>query len=350
MQTPPRAEYVARINRVMDHVDGHLGDPLTLDELAGVAAFSPFYFHRIFAALVGETPAQYVRRLRVERAAQQLVAAPRKPITQVALDCGFSGSAPFARAFKETLGMSASEWRRTMGPRSCGGTNAPAGAQDRKDRQAPGKLRKDWVVTPAYGDAVQQRLIWRVTMTDQSTDAAQPADDSAEQPGGAAKRGLEARVEVKEVPAFTLAYVRHTGPYAGDTELFGRLFGKIMPWAGSRGLLGPQSRILAVYHDDPGLTEPDKLRVSVGVSVPDDTAVDGEIGKMVIPGGTWAVAGFELAEDEYPAAWDAVFSGWLPDSGYQPTDGACYEQYLNDPAQHPEHKCIVNICVPVRPL
>jgi AraC family transcriptional regulator len=175
-------------------------------------------------------------------------------------------------------------------------------------------------------------------------------DAGATQAGDARKGGIEARVEVGEVPAFTLAYVRHTGPYEGDTELFGRLFGKIMKWAGPRGLLGPQSRVMAVYHDNPGLTEPDKLRVSVGVSVPDDTPVDGEIGKMVIPGGTWAIAGFELAADEYAAAWDAVFSGWLPDSGYQPTDGVCYEQYLNDPEQHPEHKCAVNICVPVKPL
>jgi AraC family transcriptional regulator len=348
MQTPARAEYVARINRVLDHIDAHLGDPLTLDELAGVAAFSPFYFHRIFAALVGETPAQYVRRLRVERAAQQLVAAPGKAVTEVALDCGFSGSAPFARAFKETLGMTASEWRRTMGPRAQGMDTAAR--QDRKDGQTPGNLRKDWRVTPVYGDAVQQRLMWRVTMTGQNADAARPADGAPEQSGGAGKRGPEARVEVKEVPAFTLAYVRHTGPYAGDSELFGRLFGRIMSWAGARGLLGPESRVVSVYHDNPGLTEPDKLRVSVGVSVPDDTPVDGEIGKMAIPGGTWAVAGFELAEDEYAAAWDAVFRGWLPDSGYQPTDGVCYEQYLNDPAQHPEHKCIVNICVPVKPL
>jgi AraC family transcriptional regulator len=339
MQTPARAEYVARINRVMDHVDAHLGDSLTLDELAGVAAFSPFYFHRIFAAMVGETPAQYVRRLRVERAAQQLVAAPRKPVTQVALDCGFSGSAPFARAFRETYGMSASEWRRTKGLRSCGGMDG----RDRKDRQTPGKLRKDWEVTPLYGDAVQQRLTWRVTMTEHEANRAQEAGD-------ARKDGVEARVEVREEPAFTLAYVRYTGPYAGDAELFGRLFGRIMQWAGSRQLLGPESRVMAVYHDNPGLTESDKLRVSVGVSVPDDTPVDGEIGKMTIPGGTWAVAGFELATDEYPAAWDAVFSGWLPDSGYQPTDGVCYEQYLNDPEQHPEHKCVVNICVPVEPL
>jgi len=333
MPRPARAEYVARINRVMDHVDEHLGDQLTLEELARVAAFSPFYFHRIFAAMVGETPAQYVRRLRVERAARQLVASPRRPITAVALDCGFSGSAPFARAFKETFGVSASEWRRTMGR---------AGAQDRKDRQALGKLRKDWQVTPIHSEAARQRSTWRVTMTEQHA--------REEQAGGPGKGDIEARVEVREMPAFTLAYVRHTGPYAGDAELFGRLFGKIMLWAGARGLLGPQSRVVAVYHDDPGLTEPDKLRVSVGVSVPDDTQVDGEIGTMVIPGGTWAVAGFELTDDDYAAAWDAVFCGWLPDSGYQPTDGVCYEQYLNDPAQHPEHKSVVDICVPVKPL
>jgi len=350
MQTSPRAEYVARINRVMDHIDEHLGDPLTLADLAAVAAFSPFYFHRIFAALVGETPGQYIRRLRLERAAQQLVAAPRKPITSVALDCGFSGSAPFARAFKESFGMSASEWRRTGGCRVVehGGAGAGAdarseasagacGVQERKDRQTLGNLSKAWKVVPVYGGAVQQRPIWRVTMAQQDGDAAR-------------RGGIEAQVEVSEVPAFTLAYVRHTGPYAGDTELFGRLFARIMQWAGPRGLLGPETRVVSVYHDNPGLTEPDKLRVSVGISVPDDTAVDGEIGTMVIPGGTWAVAGFELADDEYAAAWDAVFSGWLPDSGYQPADGVCYEQFHNDPEQHPEHKCVVSICVPVKPL
>jgi len=336
----PRAEYVARINRVRDYIDAHLGDPLTLAELARVAAFSPFYLHRIFGAIVGETPGQYIRRLRVERAAQQLAANPRTSITTIALDCGFSGSAPFARAFRDAFGMSATEWRRAAAgrPSGDGSVGAPvpgapdegAGAQHRKDRQALNNLRKAWEVTPVYSDAAQRWYTWRVTMNQEGK--------------------LEAQVEVKELPTFTLAYVRHTGPYAGDTELFGRLFGRIMQWAGPRGLLGPETRVVSVYHDDPGLTDADKLRVSVGVSVPEDTQVDGEIGTMVIPGGTWAVAKFELAPDEYGAAWDAVFSGWLPESGYQPTDGVCYEQYHNDPEQHPEHKHVVSICVPVKPL
>ena len=108
--------------------------------------------------------------------------------------------------------------------------------------------------------------------------------------------------------------------------------------------------MVTIYHDDPGVTDAGKLRISVGVSVPDDTPVEGEIGKMTIAGGAYAFARFELDVEQYGDAWDAVFSGWLPESGYQPTDGVCYEQYHNDANEHPEHKCDVSICVPVKLL
>jgi hypothetical protein len=52
---------------------------------------------------------------------------------------------------------------------------------------------------------------------------------------------------------------------------------------------------------------------------------------------------------EYEGAWDLVFGVWLPESGYQPDDGPCYELYLNDPKEHPENKHIVDICMPVKP-
>ncbi|MBN2395127.1 MAG: GyrI-like domain-containing protein [Candidatus Atribacteria bacterium] len=51
-----------------------------------------------------------------------------------------------------------------------------------------------------------------------------------------------------------------------------------------------------------------------------------------------------------PNAWNAVFGGWLPESGYQPDDGPCYEFYHNNPEEHTEHKHIIDICVPVKPL
>ena len=60
-QTYLREEYIARINRVIDYVQTHLDQNLTLETLAGVAGFSPFHFHRLFGALVGETLGQFIQ-------------------------------------------------------------------------------------------------------------------------------------------------------------------------------------------------------------------------------------------------------------------------------------------------
>lgn len=106
-----REEYMSRINRVIDYIETNIDEDLSLENLARVANFSRFHFHRIFRAIVGETLSQFIQRIRVERAAAQLIDNPRKSITEIAFDCGFSGSATFARAFRETFHMSASQWR-----------------------------------------------------------------------------------------------------------------------------------------------------------------------------------------------------------------------------------------------
>ena len=161
----------------------------------------------------------------------------------------------------------------------------------------------------------------------------------------------EAKVEIKEMPELTVAYIRHIGPYKSNENLFGMLFGKLMQWAGPRGLIMfPETKMLTVYHDNPDITEEEKQRISVCISVPPDTKVDGETGKMVIPGGKYAIAHFEILPQYYGDAWNAIFSGWMPESGYQPDDRLCYELYLNDPKSHPEGKHIVDIYVPVKPL
>jgi AraC family transcriptional regulator len=95
------------MNRVIDHIQKHLNDQLNLEHLAAIACFSPFHFHRLFRAWTGETLQAFVHRLRLERAAAELVFNRPKSITAIALDCGFSGSSAFARAFKEAFGVSA---------------------------------------------------------------------------------------------------------------------------------------------------------------------------------------------------------------------------------------------------
>ncbi len=307
-------EYVARINRVIDHIQSHLGDDLSLDVLAKVACFSPHHFHRVFRVFTNEPLGQFVRRVRLERAASLLVWAPDRPITEVALDVGFSSPAAFARAFRERFGMSASEWRERE--------QSKDGKAMRERGNAPSHIEM-------YFEPGAWAPKWRLTMTTGTKDV---------------------NVEVKSLPERTVAYLRHTGPYQGNTELFARLFGQLAQWAGPRGLLGPNAQFMSLYHEDPAVTDSDKLRVTVACVVPDDTETDGEIGRMKVAGGEYAVGRFEIDPAEYGEAWDAMYGQWLPKSGYQPDDRPALELYLNDPQTHPEKKHIVEICIPVKPL
>lgn len=303
------SDYVARINRVIDFVQDNLGQELGVERLAAVAQLSPFHFHRIFRAMVGEPLGQFVRRLRLERAARRLCEAPDRSITEIALDTGFASPASFAKAFRERFGVSASEWR-----------------ERRKNGQSMSKDGNAETVVDRYFDAGAWAPKWRVEMPNAN---------------------ISTHVEIRELPEQTIAYVRHTGPYQGNAELFGRLFGQLAQWAGPRGLLGPDAQFLSLYHDDPAITDDSKLRVVCGCVVPPDTEVSGEIGKTSVPGGTYAVGRFELNADEYGAAWDSMYGRWLPASGYQPDDRPALELYLNNPETHPEKKHVVEIAIPI---
>jgi len=306
-----RDEYCSRINRVMNFIQENLGRELFLDELATVANFSPYHFHRIFKGMVGETIGNYIKRLRLERAATMLAANPKKDITQIAYDCGFSSSAAFARAFKEKFAMTASEFRKGCYE------------EYRKICKEKGKDWKDIVGSISYFPVESQHKQWRNFMSD-----------------------LEMKVEVKEMPEFNVIYIRHIGPY----NQIGPVYERLGMWAGARGLWKPDSTVLAVYYDNPDITDEDKLRCDACIVAPEGTEVEGEVGTQVIPGGLFAVARVEIRPDQFGEAWDKLMGEWFPESGYEPDDRLCYEIYINDPQNHPEGKFVLDICEPVRPL
>ena len=108
---PPIDPTTARIHRVLDHVHANLDGDLSLDELADVAALSRFHFHRVFRAVMGETLAQTVRRIRLHRAAAILVQTDRA-IPEVAAACGYPQPGSFARAFSDHFGQTPAAYRR----------------------------------------------------------------------------------------------------------------------------------------------------------------------------------------------------------------------------------------------
>ncbi len=89
----------------MDHIREHCGEDLDLEKIARVACFSKYHFHRIFHQLNGETAIAFVRRMRIEKAVRRLATEGETPITTIALECGFSTSQNFARAFRMQYGL-----------------------------------------------------------------------------------------------------------------------------------------------------------------------------------------------------------------------------------------------------
>ncbi|SHF81624.1 transcriptional regulator, AraC family [Fodinibius roseus] len=294
-------DYISRINKVFDYIEDNIDKDLSLDELAAESHFSKYHFSRIFDAMVGETPFEFIKRVRLEKAATRLRLYPDETVTKIAFECGFNDLAVFSRNFRDFFGKSPTEW------------------QDGNPEKSNHSQTFD--SSDLYLDTERNR--------NHNMEALQSA-------------------QVRDLSDQTVAYIRHTGPYKGDEALFNRLFGRLFSWAGPRGLTGQRNADpLVIYHDDPCVTDPEKLRMSVCLPVPPDTTVDGEIGKMERSGGRFLVARFVIAPQDMPKAWEWIYGSWFPSSGYQPADVVPFEVYPEPPENG---KLTVEICVPVKPL
>jgi len=157
-------------------------------------------------------------------------------------------------------------------------------------------------------------------------------------------------IEVRTLPEQHVVYMRYVGPYgaAGIPELWKRF----QQWMQERDLATPDAMKLGVAHDNPSITPAEKCRYDACLVVPRDFAPDRWVNAADIPGGRYAVAQFRGTAHEIQGAWDQVFSGWLPGSGYEPDgDRPCVEVYRGDPtvdARSGAFRC--ELCLPVKPL
>jgi AraC family transcriptional regulator len=157
-------------------------------------------------------------------------------------------------------------------------------------------------------------------------------------------------VRVRKLAPVRIAYLRHLGPYKGDTTLFRRLFQKLFAWADPRGLLAPPMQYLSLFEDNPNFTPAAKQRLEVALIVPAGTEPSGDIGIRNLDGGLYATARVRVRIEDYAAQWDSLVGDWLPGSGYQPDHRPALEFYWNNPDTDPEGKYDVEICLPVRAL
>ena len=102
-------EHILAVQRMQDYIEAHLEEKIAMTDLAREAAFSPWYSHRLFQDYTGLTPASYIRRLRLAKAALRLKHESGR-IIDAAFDSGFGSVDVFTRAFSREFGMCPSSY------------------------------------------------------------------------------------------------------------------------------------------------------------------------------------------------------------------------------------------------
>jgi AraC family transcriptional regulator len=297
MKPDTRSFYARAVQATIEHIAQHLDDALELQALARVACLSPFHFHRVFRGMVGETPLELARRLRLERAAWRLRDKERA-ITEIAFDAGYETHEAFTRAFRVSYSTSPSGFRLRKYPRieiaaACGIHFAADG------------------VIPAFI----------------------PRNSG----------GLTMDVEIKDMPELRVATVRHVGPYNQIPKAFERL-GAV---AGPAGLLQHSSAMMAIYHDDPESTPQDQLRSDAALVVPEGITLPEGLVEQHIAAGRYAKTVHLGPYEQLGDAWARFLGEWVPASGNRIGDGVSYEIYKNTPAEVPKQDLRTELYVPL---
>jgi AraC family transcriptional regulator len=297
MKPETMSSHQERVLRLLVMIDSDLSADLSLETLARKGGFSPYHFHRIFHAIVGEPVKEYVRRLRLERASHELLFGAR-PIIEVALDAGYQTHESFTRAFRAARGSSPSEYRR------------------RGKRATP---------SPSI-----------------NVDAAPPY-----RPSGRRLRAAQAeprRGRVERLPSLRVAFIRHVGRYEAVIPVFTRL----ADWVRARQGKLTDVMWIGVPHDNPHLTPPEKLRFDCCVMVSrDDIAPSGEIGLQEIGGGTYATTTHYGAFDRLPDTYGWLGGHFLPSAGLILRRAPAIEIYLTNPETTAPAQLLTDILLPV---
>ena len=304
MKPETQSFYLSAVHTALGRVVTSLDEALDLEQLARAAALSPFHFHRIFRGMVGETPLELQRRLRLERTAFQLF-SPHTAITTLAFNAGYESHEAFTRAFRAAYGCSPSEYRqaRLAERASCARPPQIEIAARCSIHFHPEGTREPFVID----------------------------------------RGAVMNVVIKPMPELRTVTVHHVGAYSRISDAFARL-GEL---AGRAGLIAGKPTMLAIYHDDPETTPESELSSDAALVIDETSPIPNGLGEQRLPAGRYACALHVGPYEQLGDAWARFMGQWLPQSGERLGPGTTFEIYLNTPMDVPKEELRTELYIPL---
>ncbi len=297
-----KTDYIKNIDLAISFIDNNLDTELTLETIAKTALYSPYHFHRIFKAIIGETLYEYITRKRIERAALDLEKKSEINITEIALQYGFGSNSSFTKMFKKFYGISPSEFRKKSQP------------EYYKLAKIKSKNGQESLVFEKYLYAIEDHLLW-------------------------IKKN--ATVEVKEVSKLNFIGINHHG-IAGIEKAFQ----KVLTWGHSKGLFtNPKNKIARIFHDNLRITDENKVRMNIGFFTT-DTIEKEEVKEETIEKSKCIVGHFKISPSNFERAWSSLFV-WMVKNGYRKSKENYFEIYHNDFLTPNPKELIVDMYIPI---
>jgi AraC family transcriptional regulator len=293
--SPTSAErYRDRFRTVLDYIDAHLADDLSIECLSSVAAFSKYHFHRQFSALLGVGVYRYVQLARLKRASYQLAYRQQSAIVDIAFENGYGSPEAFARAFRKNIGQSPTEFR-----------NEP--------QWGP------WHAIYQPVKALRNRVMSAEYTLDQ--------------------------VKVVTFPETRVAALE----YRGDVTRIGAAIHTFIEWRKQNRLPPKVSATFnVVYHHPAGADEGDCHYELCAATERGVAPNDSGVAEKVIPGGRCAVLRHTGSEDLLGESVSYVYSQWLPQSGEELRDFPLFFQRVRFFPDVPEHEAETDIFLPLK--
>jgi AraC family transcriptional regulator len=294
MTNNPQDHLQTRFARVIAHIDANANRQMDLAELAGIAAYSPFHFHRQFAALFDMTATRYMRLVRMRRAAHSLLFRKNTTITDIAFDAGFENAESFSRAFRKLHDQSPSEFR----------------------------ANPDWDNWQTPYEKLQQ--VRRDTMASTASDS----------------------VTIIEFPATRTACMDHIGPPARIGETIQRF----IAWRKIHHLHPSKHATFNIVWCNPDDTPPDDFRMGLAVATDQDLTDDDretDLTNITLPAGRYAKLRHIGSDQTLGDSALVLYRDWLPQSGETPGDFPLIFQRIAFYPDVAEHEAITDILLPL---
>ncbi len=278
-----KAYYQEKLNHITTYIHNNLDTKIELKTLAELSHLSPFHFHRISRALLGEPIGTYIVRTRLETAAK-MIRHTNLSIEDIAYKVGYETPSSFSKAFKNHFGTTAGNYRKDITFK----------IKTINIMQTSLNIKKPKIIT----------------------------------------------VEDK-----SCIYYSMTGAY--NTMSYGSAWAALWQEVKAQKLFTAGIEHIGLPHDDPNVTDENNIRYDACLVIHKNAKPSGNIGTKTLKGGKFAVFHYQGSYANFPQVYNHIFNTWLLENDYVLRDETVREKYLNNPDKTEESKLKTEIHLPI---